>query len=168
MHTGFSRGRSGGLVFPSLEEFSTVCCDPYSQGFGIINTTEIDIFLEVSCFFNDPTDGGNLISASSAFSKTNLYIWKFTVHVLLKPCLENLEHYFTSMWDECKCAVVWVFFGIASLCWIPEVAQSLEASWERWATLDSSHFGGKVLYPHRDGHNPGRDSPPWPQEFYYF
>ena len=65
-------------------------------GFGIVNKAEIDIFLELSCFFNDPVDVGSLISASSAFSKTSLNIWKFTVHVLLKPGLENFEYYFTS------------------------------------------------------------------------
>ena len=67
------------------------------KGFGIANKAEIDVFLEVSCFFDDPADAGNLISGSSAFSKTSLNIWKFTVHVLLKPGLENFEHYFTSM-----------------------------------------------------------------------
>ena len=72
-------------------------------------------FLELSCFFNDPADVGNLISGSSAFSESSLNIWKFTVHVLLKPGLENFEHYFTSIWDECKCVLVWAFFGIAFL-----------------------------------------------------
>ena len=67
-------------------------------------------FLELSCFFDDPVDVGNLISGSSAFSKTSLNIWKFTVHILLKPGLENFEHYFTSVWDECNCTVVWAFF----------------------------------------------------------
>ena len=67
------------------------------KGFGIVNTAEIDIFLELCCFFDDPTDVGNLISGSSAFSKTSLNIWKFTVHVLLKPGLENFEHHFTSV-----------------------------------------------------------------------
>ena len=67
------------------------------KGFGIVNKAEIDVFLELSCFFEDAADVGNLISASSAFSKTSLYIWKFTVHVLLKPGLENLKHYFTSV-----------------------------------------------------------------------
>ena len=66
-------------------------------------------------FFNDPVDVGNLISGSSAFSKTSLNIWKFTVHVLLKPGLENFQYYFASVWDECNCAVVWAFFGIAVL-----------------------------------------------------
>ena len=83
------------------------------KGFGIVNKAKVDVFLELSCFFNDPADVGNLISCSSAFLKTSLNIWKFTVHVLLKPGLENFEHYFTSMWDECNCAVVWAFFGIA-------------------------------------------------------
>ena len=85
------------MVFLSLEEFSTVCCDPHSQGFGVVNEAEVDIFLEFSCFFYDPMDVGNLISGSSAFSKTSLNIWKFTVHVLLKPDLENFEHYFASV-----------------------------------------------------------------------
>ena len=70
-------------------------------------------FLELSCFFHDPTDVGNLISGCSAFSKTSLNIRKFTVHILLKP--ENFEHYFTSIWDECNYAVLWAFFGIAFL-----------------------------------------------------
>ena len=72
-------------------------------------------FLELSCFSHDPADVGNLISGSSAFSKTRWNIWKFTVHILLKPGLENFEHYFTSVWDECNCAVVWAFFGTAFL-----------------------------------------------------
>ena len=67
------------------------------KGFGIVNKAEIDVFLEVSCFIHDPVDVGNLISGSSAFSKTSLKIWTFTVHVLLKPGLENFEHYFTSV-----------------------------------------------------------------------
>ena len=67
------------------------------KGFGIVNKAEIDVFLELSCFFHDPADVGNLISGPSGFSKTSLNIWKFMVHVLLKPGLENSEHYFTSM-----------------------------------------------------------------------
>ena len=65
------------------------------KGFGIVN--KADVFLELSCFFHDPVDVGNLVSGSSAFSKTSLNIWKFTVHILLKPGLENVEHYFTSV-----------------------------------------------------------------------
>ena len=80
-----------------------------------VNKAEVDVFLELSCFFDDPADVGNLISGSSAFSKSSLNIWKFTVHMLLKPCLENFEHYFASVWDEYNCAVVWAFFGIAFL-----------------------------------------------------
>ena len=86
----------GGLVFPSLSEFSTVYCDPH-KGFGIVNKTEVDVFLKLSCFFHDPVDVGNLISGFSAFSKSSLNVWNFTVHVLLKPGLENFEHYFTSV-----------------------------------------------------------------------
>ena len=67
------------------------------KGFGIVNKAEIDVFLELSCFFDEPADVGNLISGSSAFSKCSLNIWKFTVHILLKPGLENFKHYFTSV-----------------------------------------------------------------------
>ena len=67
------------------------------KGFSVVNKAEADVFLELSCFFNDPTDVGNLISGSSAFSKYSLNIWKFMVHVMLKPGLENFEHYFTGV-----------------------------------------------------------------------
>ena len=77
-----------------------------AKGFGIVKKAEIDVFLELSCFFHDPANAGHLISGSSAFSKTSVNIQKFTVHVLLKFGLENFEHYFTSMQDECNCAVV--------------------------------------------------------------
>ena len=106
----------GQVIWYSHSEFSTVCCDPHTvKGFGIVNKAEIDVFLELSCFFDDPVDIGNLTSGSSAFSITSLNIWKFTVHILLKPGLENFKHYFTSMWDECNCVVVWAFFGISFL-----------------------------------------------------
>ena len=68
-----------------------------AKGFGVVNKAVVDIFLKLSCFFDDPMDVGNLISASSAFSKTSLNIWKVMVHLLLKPSLENFEHYFASM-----------------------------------------------------------------------
>ena len=68
----------------------------------------VDVLLELTCFFYDPTDVGNLISGSSDFSKSSLNIWKFMFHVLLKPGLENFEHHFASMWDECNCMVVWI------------------------------------------------------------
>ena len=111
------------------------------KGFGIVKKAEIDVFLELSCFFDDPAGVGNLISGSSAFSKTSLNIWKFTVHVLLKPGLENFEHYFASMWNECNCVVVWAFFGISFLwnwnenrpfpvlsshCWIFQICWHIE------------------------------------------
>ena len=95
--------------FPQFVVIHTV------KGFGIVNKAEVDVLLELSCFFDNPTNVGNLISVSSAFSKFSLNIWKFSVHILLKPALENFEHYFTSVWDECNCAVVWAFFGIAFL-----------------------------------------------------
>ena len=77
--------------FPQFVVIHTV------KGFGIVNKEEVDVFLELSCFFYDPIDVGNLISCSSAFSKSSLDIWKFMVHVLLKPGLENFDHYFASM-----------------------------------------------------------------------
>ena len=86
------------------------------KGFGIVNKTEVNIFLEFSCFFDDPEDVGNLIFGSSAFSKSSFNICKSWVHILLQPSLENFEHYFASVWDEYNCAVVWPFFGIAFLC----------------------------------------------------
>ena len=67
------------------------------ESFGIVNKAEVDVFLELSCFFDDPTDVGNSISGSSAFSKSRLNLWMFTVHILLKPGLENFEHYFASV-----------------------------------------------------------------------
>ena len=115
------------------------------KGFGVVN--KADVFLELSCFLGDPGDVGNLISGSSAFSKSSLNIWKFMAHVLLKPGLENFEHYFTSVWDERNCAVVWTSFGIAFLwdwrlslgmktdlfqscghCWVFQICWHIECS----------------------------------------
>ena len=87
-------------TFPQFAVIHTV------KGFHIVNKAEVDIFLELSHFFDDPLDVGNLISGSSAFSKTSLNIWKFSVHILLKPSLKDFEHYFASMCDDCNCAVV--------------------------------------------------------------
>ena len=95
--------------FPQFVVIHTV------KGFGVVNKPEVDVFLELSCFFCDPTDVGNLIYGSSAFSKSSLNIWKFSIHILLKSHLENFEHYFASVWDECNFAVVWKFFGSAFL-----------------------------------------------------
>ena len=106
LHTDFSGGRLGGLVFPSLSEFSTVCCNPLNQRFGIVNKAEIDVFLELSCFFDDPVDVGILISGSSAFSKTSWNIWNFMVHILLKPALRILGITFLA----CEMStIVWSF-----------------------------------------------------------
>ena len=86
--------------FPQFVVIHTV------KGISVVNKAEVDIFLELSCFFDDAADVGNLISGSSNFSKTSLNIWKSMVHVLLKPCLEDFENYFASMQDECNCVVV--------------------------------------------------------------
>ena len=82
------------------------------KDFSIVNEAVVNVFLELSCFFDDPTDVGNLISGSSAFSKTSLNVWEFLAQLLLKPSLVTFEHYFASMWEQCNCAVVWTFFGI--------------------------------------------------------
>ena len=76
------------------------------KGFDIVSKAKVDVSLELSCFFHDPTDVGNLISGPSAFSKSSLKIWKFRVHRLLKPRLENFENYFASVLNECNCMVV--------------------------------------------------------------
>ena len=83
--------------FHLLKNFPQFVVIHIAKGFGIVNKAEVDVFLEFSCFFDDPTDVGNLISGSSAFSKSNLNIWKFSIHILLKPGLENFEHYFASV-----------------------------------------------------------------------
>ena len=112
------------------------------KGFGIGNKAEIDVFLELSSFFHDSADVGNFISGSSAFFKTSLNIWKLMAHVLLKPVLENFEHYFTSVWDESNCVIVWAFFGIAFLwdwnenwpfqscghCWVFQICWHIECT----------------------------------------
>jgi len=129
--------------FPQFVVIHTV------KGFGIVNKAEVAVFLEFSCFFYDPEDVGNLISGSSAFSKSSLNIWKFSVCVLLNPGLENFEHYFTSVWDECNCVVVWVFFGIAfpwdwnenwpfPVLWPLLSFPNLLAYW--WCTFTASSF----------------------------
>ena len=102
--------------FPQFVVIHTV------KGFSVVNEAEADVFLEFSCFFCDWMDVGNLMSGSSVFSKSSLNIWKLSVHILLKPWLENFEHYFASVWDECNCAVLWTllwlpFFGILGLEW---------------------------------------------------
>ena len=95
--------------FPQFVVIHTV------KGFGIANKAEVDVFLEPSCFFDDPMNVGNLVSGSSAFSKSSLNIWNFSFHVLLKPSLDNFEYYFAGMWDECDCAVIWSLFDNAFL-----------------------------------------------------
>ena len=112
------------------------------KGFSVVNEAEVAVFLEFSCFFYDPMDVGNLISGSSAFTKSSLYIWKFSVQVLLKPGLENFEHYFANTWNVCNCAVVWTFFVIALFgigmksdifqscghCWVFQISWNIECN----------------------------------------
>ena len=96
LHTCFSGDRSGGLVVPSLRIFQFVVIHTV-KGFSIVNEAEVHVFLGFSCFFCDPADVGNLISGSSAFSKSSLNFWMLLVHILLKPGLENFEHYFAGV-----------------------------------------------------------------------
>ena len=103
---------SGIPVSWGISQFVVIHTD---KGFGIINKAEVDVFLELSCSFDDLMDVSNLISASAAFTKSSLNTWNFTVHILLKPGLENFQHYSASMWDKCNCAVVWTFSGNAFL-----------------------------------------------------
>ena len=116
------------------------------KGFNVVNEAEIDVFffLEVSCFFCDPTDIGNLISGSSAFSKPSLSIWKFSVHKLLKPSLKDFEHNLGSMWNDQNYTVVWMFFGIemktdlfqsCGHCWVFQICWHNE-----WRSLRASSF----------------------------
>ena len=98
LYIDFSGYRPGGLVFPSPKNFPPFVVIHTVKGFGIVNKAKVDVFLELDCFFDDPTDVGNLISGSYAFSKSSwLNIWEFTVHILLKPGLENFERYFASL-----------------------------------------------------------------------
>ena len=104
-------GSSNSLsIFHSLFVIHTV------KGFGVVNKAEVHVFLEFFCFFNDPVDVGNLISGSSAFSKSIFYVWKFLPHILLKPSVKDFEHYLASLWDAHNCRIVWTLFGIALLC----------------------------------------------------
>ena len=91
LNTDFTGGRLGGLVFPSLSELSKFILIHTVKGFGIVNKAETDVYSGILLLFDDPEDVGNLISVTSAFSKTSLNIWKFTVHILLKPGLKNFE-----------------------------------------------------------------------------
>ena len=118
-----------------LKEFSSVCCDLHSH--NKLNEAEVDVFLEFSCFFYDATDVGNLISGSSAFSKSSLYIWKFLVHIPLKRSLKDFEHCLASMWNECNCVVnMNILWHCPSLDWNEKIFSSPVA------TDDFSKFAG--------------------------
>ena len=108
---------AGQMVWYShlLQNFPQFIAIHRIKGFDIVNKAEIDVFLELSCFCDDSADVGNLISGSSAFLKTSLNIWKYTVPVLRKPGWETFKHHFTRVWDECTCAIVWAFFVITFL-----------------------------------------------------
>ena len=126
----------------SLKNFPWFVVIHTVKGFSVVN--EVNVLLEFPCFFNDPADVGNFISGSSAFSKSSLYIWNFSVHLLLKPSLKDLEHNPASMWNECTCAVVWTFFETGMKtdlfqscghCWVFQICWHIECS-----TLTASYF----------------------------
>ena len=129
-------------LFQNFPQFIVI----HTNAFGIVKKAEIDVFLELSCFYDDPADVGNLISGSPVFSKTSLNIWKFMVHLLLKAGLENFEHYFTSVWDECNLrqsehSLALPFFGTdlfqsCGHCWVFQICWHIESS-----TLTTSSFG---------------------------
>ena len=126
-------------LFQNFPQFVVICT---IKGFGIVNKAEVNVFLKLPCFLHDPGKVGYLISESSASLKSRLYICKFSVHVLLKPGLENFEHYFTSVWDGFNCALVWTllalpFFGIGMKtdlfqscghCWVFQISGILNAA----------------------------------------
>ena len=119
------------------------------KGFSIINEAEVDDFLECSCIFYDPVDVDNLISGSSAFSKSSLHVWKLSVHVLLKPSLKDFEHNLSSMWNEYNCTVIKTLLELPSFgirmktdlfqscghCWVFQICWPIE-----WITLTASSF----------------------------
>ena len=111
----FSSGSQSRVVWYShlFQNFPQFIVIYTVKGFSLVNEAEVDVFLEFPSFFYDPTDVDNLVSGSSAFSKSSLYIWKFSVHWLLKPSLKAFEHYLASVWNECNCEIVWTSFGIA-------------------------------------------------------
>ena len=107
----FTREGSGIPISSKIFQFVVIHT---VKSFRVVNEA-VDVFLELPCFLYDSMNVGNLVSASSALSKPSLYIWRFLVHVLLKPSLKDFEHYLAKMWNECNCGVVWTFFGIAIL-----------------------------------------------------
>ena len=104
--------QAGKLVWFSrfLKNFPQFVVIHTAKDSGVVNEAEVDVFLQFPCFFYDPTNGDNLISCYSVFSKSSLYIWEFSVHILLKPSLKDFEHYIASMWNECSCWEGWTFF----------------------------------------------------------
>ena len=97
---------------PIFQNFPQFVVTHKVKDFSIVNEAKLDVFLKFPCFFYDPLDFDDLISGSSAFSKSSLNIWKFLVHILLKPSLKNFEHDLASMWNECNFVVVWTFLAL--------------------------------------------------------
>ena len=132
--------------FPQFVVIHTV------KGFSVVNEAEVDVFLEFLCFFYDPTAVGNLISSSSALSKSILNMWEFLVHILLKPSLKGFKHDLASMWDECNALVVWAFFALPFFeigmnwpfdscghCWVFQICWHIECN-----TFTASSLGFEI------------------------
>ena len=138
-----------------------------AKSFAIVNKAEIDVFLEFSCLFYDPVDVGNLISSSSAFSKSSLYIWKFSVHVLLKPSLEDFAHHLAGKWNKCNCAVVSTsvlpvniqdWFPLGWTGWISLQSKGLSRVFSNTTVWKHQFFGAQLsLWPNSHIHT-------WPLE----
>ena len=140
--------------FPQFVVIHTV------KSFTVVNEVKADVFLEFSCFFYDPTDVGNLISSSSAFSKSSLNIYKFSVQVLLKPSFKEFEHYFASMWNECNYVVVWTFFGLPFFgiemktdlfkscghCWVFQICRHISPSLFSILTKGRDYFWRSFIF----------------------
>ena len=117
-------------IFKNFPQFAVI---HKVKDFSVVNEAEVYVFLEFSYFLYDPTEVGNSVPDSSAFSKSSLYIWKFLVHVLLKPSLKYFEHYLASMWSKWNCMIVWTFFDVILLCncnenWLFQVTKLVDVA----------------------------------------
>ena len=103
------------MVLLALREFSTVCCVHTVEGFSVVSEAEVDVSLELLYFLHDPENVSKVVSGSLTSLKPSSYIWKFLVHLLLKPGLKDFEHNLAGMWNECSCMIFWTFLGITFL-----------------------------------------------------
>ena len=154
---------TGKLVWYSylFKNFSQFVVIYIVKCFSIVNEAEVDVFLESLCFLHDPRNIGNLISGSSASLKPILYIWKFTVHMLLKSSLKHFEHSLSSMWNDCSCTIVWTFFALplfgigmkadlfqsSGHCWVIQICWRIECSTLTASSFRTLHNSAPMLSP---------------------